>query len=196
MPHAPVLLFDVMDTLVVDPIHDAIPRFFGLTLQALIEQKHPTAWVDFEHGAIDPGEYYRRFFADHRAVDGEELERTLGAAYAWVDGMEAVVCDLAQRGIEMHALSNYPEWYQLVDDKLGVSRYVPWTFVSCKTRLRKPDRNAYLHAANALGRLPSDCLFIDDRSANCRAAEEAGMRSIVFSEARLLRAELSARGIL
>jgi FMN phosphatase YigB (HAD superfamily) len=190
-----VLLFDVMDTLVVDPIHDAIPGFFGLTLQGLFEQKHPTAWVEFEHGAIAASDYYLRFFADRRSVDGAGLERTLGAAYAWVDGMEQLVCDLAERGIEMHALSNYPEWYRIVDDKLGVSRYVPWTFVSCKTRLRKPDRNAYLHAATSLGRSPQDCFFIDDRTVNCRAATEAGMCAHVFTDARLLRAELEARSI-
>ena len=96
----------------------------------------------------------------------------------------------------MHALSNYTPWYRMVEERTGLSRYVPWSFVSCKTGVRKPDPEAYLGAARLLGVAPSECLFIDDRAVNCEAAEAVGMPSIVFSDAALLRKELVGRAVI
>src|SRR5690606_39387774 len=64
------LLLDVMDTLVYDPFRREIPAFFGLTLPELLAQKHPTAWVRFEHGELDEEALFASFFADGRAFDG------------------------------------------------------------------------------------------------------------------------------
>lgn len=41
----PVLLFDVMDTVVYDPFFYEMPKFFDMTFQELLRDKHPTAWV-------------------------------------------------------------------------------------------------------------------------------------------------------
>ena len=191
-----VLLFDVMDTLVVDPFYEHIPAFFGLSLEELLEAKHPTAWVEFERGELTCDQYYAKMFADGRAFDGGALERHLRSKYRFVDGVSALLSELAQRGHEMHALSNYPEWYRLVDEALELSRYVPWTFVSCKTGRRKPDEAAYLEAARAVGRPPERCLLIDDRPQNCRAADGVGMQAVRFENAAALRSELAARGLV
>ena len=100
-----IVLFDVMDTLVVDPFRVHIPAFFGLTLRELLAQKHPTAWVEFEKGLIDEAEYARRMFADGRAVDPTALASHVRAAYSWVEGIEPLLTDLSRSGVEMHALS-------------------------------------------------------------------------------------------
>lgn len=49
----PILLFDIMDTIVRDPFYEDVPAFFGMSLKELIDCKHPTAWVEFEKGFID-----------------------------------------------------------------------------------------------------------------------------------------------
>jgi len=49
----PVLLFDIMDTLVRDPFYQDVPAFFGMPFKELIDVKHPTAWIEFEKGLID-----------------------------------------------------------------------------------------------------------------------------------------------
>lgn len=49
----PILLFDIMDTLVRDPFYQDVPAFFGMSLKELIDCKHPTAWIEFEKGLID-----------------------------------------------------------------------------------------------------------------------------------------------
>jgi HAD superfamily hydrolase (TIGR01509 family) len=190
------LLLDMMDTVVRDPFRVEIPAFFGLSLQQLLAEKHPEAWIDFEHGQLSEQQYAERMFADGRPVDAAGLGRCIEQAYRYVDGMETLLVELAQRGVEMHALSNYPIWYQRIERKLGLSRYVSWRFVSCHTGVRKPAPEAFLGAARALGREPGECLFVDDREKNCAAARAVGMPAIVFSDTEQLRQELMQRGVL
>jgi HAD superfamily hydrolase (TIGR01509 family) len=173
-----------------DPFATEEPAFFGLSLKELQRQKDPTAWVEFELGEIDEAEYFRRFFRDRRPVDGEGLKATFRAAYRWVEGMEALLADLQADGRTVHALSNYPPWYALIDDALGVGRYLEWSFVSCHTGVRKPTPRAYRGAAEALGVAPEDCLFVDDRRLNCDAAEASGMPAYRFTTAEALRQRL------
>ncbi len=190
-----VVLFDVMGTLVHDPFFVEVPRFFGLELQALVATKHPTAWVDFELGEIDEHELGRRFFSDGRALDVEGLKRAMLDAYAFLPGIESLLKRLRADGVEMHVLSNYPCWYRLIEDKLGLSKYLPWTFVSCEMGARKPDARAYLGACERLGISAGECVFVDDRRQNCEGARAVGMDAIVFDDADQLGAELRRRGL-
>lgn len=191
-----VMLLDVMGTLVYDPFHEAMPAFFGMTLRELLEVKHPSAWVRFERGELREDELLASFFADGRCFDHAQFVAMLRRTYRWLDGIEPLLAELSERGVPMHTLSNYPCWYRLIEEALGLSRYVAWTFVSCETGLRKPDPEAYLRAARALSVPPERCLFVDDRAANCDAAIDVGMDAIVFTDARSLRLALAERGLL
>jgi HAD superfamily hydrolase (TIGR01509 family) len=104
--------------------------------------------------------------------------------------------DLQEQGIEMHALSNYPLWFRVIEDRLRLSRFLAWSFVSCLTGVRKPSAEAYLGATRTLQRDPATCLFIDDTRANCQAAEAVGMPAIQFVDTTLLRSQLRDRGLL
>jgi FMN hydrolase / 5-amino-6-(5-phospho-D-ribitylamino)uracil phosphatase len=52
--------------------------------------------------------------------------------YEYLPGMEALLSHLRGLGYQMHVVSNYPEWYKLIEDKLEISRFMPWTFLSCE----------------------------------------------------------------
>lgn len=52
--------------------------------------------------------------------------------YRFLDGIEELLSDLNQAGVEMHIMSNYPVWYKRIEAKLVLSRFMPWTFVSCE----------------------------------------------------------------
>eukprot|EP00268_Persea_americana_P025644 TRINITY_DN24982_c0_g1_i1.p2 TRINITY_DN24982_c0_g1~~TRINITY_DN24982_c0_g1_i1.p2 ORF type:complete len:155 (+),score=41.67 TRINITY_DN24982_c0_g1_i1:34-465(+) len=67
----PILLFDVMDTLVRDPFYQDVPAFFGMPMKELLETKHPTAWIEFEKGLINEMELAKKFFKDGRPFDLE-----------------------------------------------------------------------------------------------------------------------------
>ena len=192
----PILLLDVMDTLVREPFHEVMPRFFGMTSAELIAAKHPTTWVEFEGGEIDEAEFLARFFRDGRAFDHAAFKRTVRDSYGWLPGMEALLEELSAGGYAIHALSNYPPWFRMIEERLGLSRFLEWSFVSCLTGVRKPDPRAFSGAVAALGVAPGECLFVDDRERNCAAARELGLPSVRFTSARELRDELVRRGLL
>ncbi len=196
MSPQPIILFDIMETLVTEPFYSAMPQFFQMTLDELLQAKHPTAWVEFEKGQLSEAEYFTRFFRDGRAVDGEGLRQCVTDAYQWLDGMQQLVADLHARGYAMHALSNYPIWYQLIEQRLQLSRYLQWTFVSCHTGVRKPDSESFRRPVAKLGVAPRDCLFIDDRPTNVEAAREVGMDAILKHDAAQVREELIRRELL
>lgn len=190
-----VLLLDVMGTLVHDPFYDVMPAFFEMSFDELMAAKHPTAWVEFEHGRMDAGAFLDQFFADGRDFDRAGFMKAVREAYALLPGIGPLLAELANLGVPMFALSNYPIWYRLIEAELGLSRFLEWSFVSCDTQVRKPDPRAYLGPCAALRVLPEDALFVDDRASNCAAAAAVGLRTIVFQGADKLRAELRAQGI-
>ncbi len=191
-----VLLFDVMSTLVYDPIKREIPEYFGLSLEQLYERKHPTAWIDFERGNISEKTFFHLYFPNHSEPIDSGLRRVLFDSYRWLDGMESLLAELNDRDLEIHSLSNYPIWFEIIERKLKLSRFLQWTFVSCRTGFRKPDEQAYLHAISTLGVRAEDCLFVDDRPVNCEAAQKLGVESIVFEGADHLASKLSRRELL
>lgn len=192
----PTLLLDVMGTVVYDPFFEEVPRFLGMDLAELLKVKHPTAWVRFERDEIDEDTLLRDFFRDGRPFDGRGLKRAMAEAYRFLDGMEELLEELRAAGVPMHALSNYPRWYELIETRLRLSRFMTWRFVSCHTGVRKPDPDAYLGATRTLGCPPQACLFVDDRAANVEGAEAVGMPAVRFQTARGLREVLVRRGVL
>ncbi|MBL8944263.1 MAG: hypothetical protein JNK45_13985, partial [Myxococcales bacterium] len=145
------VLFDVMGTLVHDPFFVEVPRFFGTDLRTLVARKHPSAWESFELGHIDEEGLAAQFFADGRRLDVAGLKAAMVEAYRFLPGIEALLEALHARGVAMHTLSNYPQWYRLIEAKLAVSRWVPWTYVSCGMGARTPSPAAYEVAARRLG---------------------------------------------
>ena len=184
-----------MGTLVRDPFFEEMPAFFGLSLKELLDVKHPRAWVDFEHGHIDEAECMGSFFLDKREFDVAAFKRHVASGYAWLPGVESLLEELQRAGVEMHTLSNYTPWYQMIEERVGVSKYVRWTFVSCETGLRKPHPDAYVEAARVLERPVSSCVFVDDRAVNVEAAWQVGMPGLLFRDADSLRDDLRALGI-
>ena len=192
----PFLLWDVMGTLVHDPFFVEMPRFFGMTFDALLEAKHPHAWVEFELGRLSEEEFLDRFFADGRDYDHQGFVAFVRASYRWLPGLEALLGELREDGCTMHAFSNYPVWYKMIEERLSLSRFLDWSFVSCQTGLRKPDPAAYANVLSELGVPAERCIFVDDRLTNCEAARRAGIRSIVFEGDESLRAALKSASVL
>jgi FMN hydrolase / 5-amino-6-(5-phospho-D-ribitylamino)uracil phosphatase len=199
MPSVPptVILWDIMDTLVRDPFFTHMPAFFGQSFEGLVKRLRPGAWVEFELGKLDELEFYERFFHDGSPIDGPGLKRCMAEAYTWIDGIPELLEELGPRGVRMHALSNYPEWYQVVEERLQLSRYVSLSFISCRTGVRKPAPEAFLNACAQLEVAPADCVLIDDRVKNCEAAMAVGLQSLHFDGSiPRLREGLVAHGLL
>lgn len=191
-----VLLLDVMGTLVYEPFYRDVPAFFGMALADLLQVKHPTSWVEFESGSLSEEEFYMRFFEDSRVFDHEGLANCMRSAYRFIDGAEDLLRDLQAAGVEMHLFSNYPIWYRWIEEKLALSRYAKWSFVSCETKVRKPDAAAYQGAMRTLEVGAERLILVDDRPENCQAAQRLGMGAEHFTGVPALRLALTELGLL
>ncbi len=189
------LLFDVMGTLVHDPFYDDLPRALALPFEEILRAKHPSAWIDFELGDLTEEEFLPQFFADGRAYDHARLLSTFEEGFRLLPGIEPLLADLNAVGRRPHLFSNYPEWWRRVEARTSLSRFADWTFVSCATRRRKPDPEAYLHALRTLEVGPRDCLFVDDVERNVQTARRLGFDAVRFQDAVQLRGELQRRGL-
>lgn len=191
----PIVLFDVMDTLVYDPFRHEMPAFFGTTLEGMLRDKHPRAWVEFELAERDEESFLRDFFADGRAFDHAAFRETVFGAYRLLPGIERLLGELRAAGVAMHAASNYPRWYRVIEERTALSRFLSWSFVSCELGVRKPEPRFFATVLHRLGVAPERCIFVDDLERNCIPARAIGMDVIQFHGAEPLRAELRARGL-
>lgn len=167
-------------------------------LLQLLQQKHPNAWVQFEMGAITEDELIKSFFQDDRPVDRHGLVEMMVDSYSYIEGMEHLLKTLSEAGYEVHACSNYPMWYKYIEEKLGISRYLDWTYISCEgpmKGLRKPSAECFQTVLKHSGRPASQHIFIDDRNQNVHAACEAGLNGILFQDTSTLITDLRAAGV-
>eukprot|EP00186_Timspurckia_oligopyrenoides_P000724 CAMPEP_0182442106 /NCGR_PEP_ID=MMETSP1172-20130603/1071_1 /TAXON_ID=708627 /ORGANISM="Timspurckia oligopyrenoides, Strain CCMP3278" /LENGTH=218 /DNA_ID=CAMNT_0024636809 /DNA_START=152 /DNA_END=808 /DNA_ORIENTATION=+ len=191
---SPILLFDVMDTVVRDPFFIDMHSHFGFeTFEEFLHAKHPKTWVEFELGHISEDDVAKLFFKDPNAkpIDILALKNYLVSSYQFIDEMDSLLHELHNKSIQMHAFSNYTQWYTLIEQKLHLSDVLPWTFVSCNTGLRKPSVDSFEHCCKTLNVDAAQLILIDDRESNCSAAKNAGfLDAIQFKDPTLLRFQL------
>lgn len=63
--------------------------------------------------------------------------------------------------------------------------------LSYNVRLIKPDKEIYRLAAERLGVMSHECVFVDDASRNTMGAEAAGMHGIVYRDVLTLKSDLA-----
>lgn len=184
----PILVADVLDTLVVDPFFNGMSSYFGFSsFDDFIEAKTPGLWVNFEEGRIGEVEAMQRFFKDRRHVDICQFKRYLKESYCLVPGVSPMLSALKEAQVEVHLCTNYPVWADLIEEALHLTERfgVHWTFVSGREGVRKPDKEAFLRAARNANVDPSACILLDDRKQNCDGAMEAGfLAAIPFENAK------------
>ncbi|MBI2544595.1 MAG: HAD-IA family hydrolase, partial [Candidatus Rokubacteria bacterium] len=84
-----------------------------------------------------------------------------------------------------------------IERDLGLQDLFDAIICSAEAGMAKPDLAIYRLAADLLA-LPTDaCLFVDDYEPNIKAAEEAGMRALLYrvDQGHDLRAQLAELGV-
>lgn len=181
----PILVSDVLGTLVRDPFYHDMASYFGFdNLGQFVAAKTPRLWVEFELGKIDETYLARHFFKDHRPVNLDSFKHFLQQSYQFLPGIPDMLTALRHAQVEVHLCTNYPTWASLIEDSLHLaSRFgVKWTFVSGAEGVRKPDKRAYRIVASKAHVSLSDCILLDDRQENCDGALDAGFLASVHFE--------------
>lgn len=191
----PIIVSDVLDTLVVDPFFNGMAAHFGFeNFSDFVSAKTPDVWVNFELGHINEEQLAEQFFKDHRPVNLPEFKNFLKQSYHLVPGIDMLLNTLREANLEVHLCSNYPMWDDLIEESIQLNaRYgARWTFVSGKEGVRKPDASAYQRVAAKAGVQLSSCILLDDRKTNCEGALDAGyLAAIHFRDAKQAASDLA-----
>jgi 2-haloacid dehalogenase len=140
---------------------------------------------------------------EERVAAHPEGEREIRAFYdRWIEmiggpipGTADIMRELAALGVRLFALSNWSaETFPLVRDRFPELGLFEKIIISGAHRCAKPDERFYRIALDEFGLPAAGLLFIDDSQRNILAAERLGFRSLVFTSAKVLRADLRAMG--
>jgi 2-haloacid dehalogenase len=114
-----------------------------------------------------------------------------------LDGTVEIMKRLKQSGYSLYGLSNWSaETFPLVRDKFMFFDLLDDIILSGEVGQIKPHPDIYKIALKRIGRPASECLFIDDSSANIEQARKMGFAVIHFQSPEQLGAELKTLGLL
>lgn len=114
-----------------------------------------------------------------------------------VPGSHEIVRELAARSVPLFAITNFASVFWR-DYRAGEPLFDLFgdIVVSGDEKIAKPDARIFDLAARRFGHAPESMLFIDDSAANIVGARALGWQVHHFRDARTLRSDLSARGLL
>lgn len=150
----------------------AVASFAGNAYQAII-------WELCAHDTEVARRSYQQVVARadqrHHARGGFELR----------EGMPELLQSLRTQGLLLGLAANQPVIAVDKLDRLGIGHYFHYRDVSATHGYYKPDPRLFLHACEALGLPPADCLMVGDRIDNdIASARLLGMTAVRFRTGR------------
>lgn len=148
------------------------------------EMIYSKEWSAWDQGVISEEEVMALFkkrnpklrdkiqsFFEHK----EEMVRQFTYTHQWIT-------DFKEKGYKVYLLSNYPdEIFKLHSEKVFTFlNLVDGKVVSADVKMVKPDQQIYDYLLNKYALNKQECVFIDDNLHNVVAAENVGIKSILF----------------
>lgn len=180
---------------VVESFCAALARATGLPLAAL-RDAYEVNNTRYLLGRMEGRAFWRQFARAAGIPEDEaffiRLFRQAGRANP---GMLALVRKLGKRYSLGLVSDNNKDLADFIERTYSLRRIFRVLVFSNRVGIKKPDSRIFLLACTRLGVRPGECLFIDDKEENVRAARALGMQALLFrGEARLKR-DLSKKGI-
>ena len=184
-----IILFDLMDTLVVDPYHDLLANFpSGLTPRDFFRHKNQDVFEAFERGEISENEYFRAYYKPDVPEEKlkilptpASLKKKMYRSVSFLDGIADLLNEIHGRpDLRLGVASNYSMWYREILAKRGeIETWMDYLFFSCEMGVRKPDPAYYELIENSLKKAHpalrgEQIFFTDDRDKNLTAAHQRG----------------------
>jgi putative hydrolase of the HAD superfamily len=138
-----------------------------------------------ERGECTEAEFERILAARLCRVDGgvvaaDGLLRRMFAAAVRVPVMDDLIRTVRRAGLRTALLTN--SWIHDEYPRADLAELFDAVVISYEVGMRKPEREIFLHAAQALDLAPAECVFIDDMKANVTAAVGCGMTGVLHTE--------------
>ncbi len=197
-----VVVFDLGNVLIRWDPHPAIARAVGteqatrfLTDEAFAfaawnnEQDAGRSWNEAEAAAVKAHPHWGPAIRGYRENFADSL---IGAIADSVEILE----ELHTAGVRLFALTNWSrELFPVALSRFEFLDRFEGIIVSGEEGVRKPDPEIFEILKKRIGSTLAGCVFIDDGPANVKAAAEAGLDAILFSDTGHLRKDLALRGL-
>jgi putative hydrolase of the HAD superfamily len=108
------------------------------------------------------------------------------------EDMAALVAELGAEHSLVLASNTNATHFAFSTENFGVMQAFERNFLSYEMGLLKPDPAYFHHVLYGLWASPANCIFIDDRPDNVRAARNLGINGLVFESVDKLKSDLAA----
>lgn len=190
------VIFDVGGVLLTfeaNRVYKDFIEFFGMEEKEFLDIYYP-ATREFTKGKMTESQFWKYF--QKKAGTKKKLPKSsmykMNAGSHWNYNHELIrfAKNLKDRHLKIAILSNVVQ--PIVDFMKGEDLYQHFDEVvlSCEVGMKKPDKEIYLHTLKLLGIKPQEAIFIDDLDYNIKAANELGMKGILFTDNKKTLAQL------
>lgn len=146
----------------------------------------PEFWVEYDRGTKTRAEV-EQIMADIKGCPVARCHEAMATAIdiqAPIACTEQLIHELKERGYRLLVLSNMSFDFIEHIRRFDVYREFEGDVVSCEVKTVKPEPAIYRCLLDRFELDPAETLFIDDREANLRAAEQFGITTFHFTEPR------------
>jgi epoxide hydrolase-like predicted phosphatase len=145
-----------------------------------------------EDGTLPEPEFERRFAALLGVASAGLIERLMGAAGP-DEAMLDAVRELRRQGVATGLISN--SWGTARYDRALLDELFDGVVISAEVGIRKPAPQIYRLGAEAIGRAPAECVYVDDIGGNLKPARALGMTTLLHRDAATTIAALHELGL-
>ncbi len=153
---------------------------------------------EIQAGKISDDEFWKRFSEITGKPLPENHEKLLYEYYEECSPIKQDVLELARelraKGYQTPILSDTIETHARINWKRLYPEFDP-VVLSCEVGMKKPDKRIYELLLKKIKFKPEECVFIDDKPENIKAAEELGMHAMLFKDIKQLKRELKKKEI-
>ncbi len=153
--------------------------------------------------SLDAGKSFDQGVAERQALFPEHAELIAMWRDRWADmlgdafhGTVEILSELRDGGYPLFAISNWSaETFPVARSRFPFLSWFRDIVVSGEVGVAKPDRRIFEIFLERHPVDPRSAVFIDDSPVNVVAAREAGFKAVRFSDAAMLRRDLSELGV-
>ncbi len=125
-------------------------------------------WKDMRDAGANPNLDFQSIWIDE-GIKNREVNKEL----------LSIIKNL-RKNYSVGALTNLTSPRLILDEAMDLYSHFNYVILSCKEHLKKPDLEFYRLSLKATFAKPEETIFVDDKEIFTTAAEEAGMKSIIY----------------
>lgn len=171
------VVLDMYGVIVKQTGDDFVP-YIQQTFPHLGSEDIHTPWFKADVGELTSLDVWRTlgFQGDLEKIEKNYLD-TIEINEGFYDFVSTI-----RKNYKLAIISNdSSRWSQYLREKFDLNQYFDAISISGDLKIKKPDEEIFRQTIEQLGCNASDCIYVDDRIGNILAANNIGMKTVLFN---------------